>query len=234
MNQYPHDEFDVVPENARREGSHRSFLRVRDPRSGIWTLVVIGLLALVLGAVMFFVVQPQAQTATSEGDESTGSTSTSAPAKSSGSADTATSTQGGGSEAPASTDASDQGSTAGSSANDPASSSSSTSGTESTDGSSSSSDQSGAADLSIAVGVYNGTGRAGLASGSATALQNAGYTNVRTANWTKRAGVSAVYYKLNSAKETAQAIAAKLGINTVVQTNNIPSQISVVVGTDLG
>lgn len=224
MTQYPRDEFDVVPENARREGSHRSFVRLRDPRTGIWTLIVIGLLALAVGAVMFFVVHPKVETVAGDADSGTSQSEDSGDeAKSSdkaGSSDQAKSTDkakdGGEGEAKKSDEAS---APASSGASESASSSPSSSSSDS-------------ADLSATVGVYNGTGRSGLASGSASTLKSAGYTNVSNANWTKRTSVSAVYYKDAASKATAEAIAKRLKISTVVQTANIPSPVSVVIGTD--
>lgn len=219
MTQYPHDEFDVVPENARREGSHRSFVRLRDPRTGIWTLIVIGVVALAVGAIMFFVVHPQMQTAS--GDTEPG-TSQGEDSGDDGASDDASGSAAPTSSAPA---PSSDGSQAPSNSASPSDSAS-----PSTDASPSSGDAD--ADLSAPVGVYNGTGRSGLATGSASTLKSSGYTNVTTANWTKRTSVSAVYYKSAASKATAEAVASRLKIGTVVQTANIPSSISVVIGTD--
>lgn len=228
MNQYPRDEFDVVPENARREGAHRSFVRLRDPRTGIWTLIVIGLMALVVGAVMFFVVHPQVasvasdvEAGTSQGEGASDQDDAASTGGKSSGADS--------SAAPASGGASSSGSNSSQQPSESGSAGSSSSASPSTGESSGST---GAANLSTAVGVYNGTGRSGLASGSASSLKNAGYTSVTTANWTKRTSVSAVYYKDAASKATAEAIAKRLKISTVVQTANIPSPVSVVIGTD--
>lgn len=230
MNEYPRDEFDAVPENSRREGAHRTFVQLRDPRKGVWPIVICGVLALVVGLVSYFVIAPKADKAIHTEPSSTSA--------SQGAAGT-------GSKAPESTGASQTPSASGSATpsatplDTPTETPSETrSSSESTPSSSESSSSpatsSSSADVkkSTRVGVYNGTGVSGLAGGSSSTLRGAGFANTSTGNWTKRAAVSAVYYKTSDLADTAKEIASELGISAVVQTSNIPSAVSVVIGSD--
>lgn len=61
MSKYPHDEFDKVPVNGDREGTHRAFVSFQDPRRGLWPVLICGVLALAVGAVMFFGVLPHSK-----------------------------------------------------------------------------------------------------------------------------------------------------------------------------
>ena len=226
MNEYPRDEFDDVSEHTRREGAHRSFVQLRDPRTGLWALIVCGVLALIVGVLMFTVVKPWASSALSTASESTETTT-------SGSA-TGAASSAAGSAAPSSSESAPASTEASGSA--PASSeapSTSASASESTAASSTpASTSAAAADLSTSVGVYNATSVSGLAQKSAATLSNGGYSTVRTNNWGKKASTSTVYYKTSANRAMAEAIAAKLGISSVAQVSNIPAPVSVVLGAD--
>ena len=227
MNEYPRDEFDAVPENSRREGAHRTFVQLRDPRKGVWPIVICGVLALVVGLVSYSVIAPKADEAihaepssTSQGTAGTGikapeSTGASQTPSASGSATP--------SATPSETPTETPSETSSSSESTPSSSESSSSPTTSS--------SSANVNTSARVGVYNATGVSGLAGGSSATLRGAGFANTSTGNWTKRASVSAVYYKTSDLAETAKEIASELGISAVVQTSNIPSAVSVVIGS---
>lgn len=227
MNQYPRDEFDAVPERSQREGVHRSFLSVRDPRRGVWIIVVFGVLALIVGVCMYIFVRPMAIAAneTEEDPASSSAAASSAPASAaSSSAASSSAATSAASSAPSSAVSSAPSSSA------PSSSASSTQ--ESSEAASSSASDSASADTSLSVGVYNGTKVSGLANGSASSLRDEGFSSVTTGNWTKSAASSAVYYRSADSEATAHRIASRLGISTVYMTSNIPVEISVVIGAD--
>lgn len=85
-------------------------------------------------------------------------------------------------------------------------------------------------DHGIAITVYNGTGRTGLAAQNAATLQGAGYTNVNARNPNDPStlpSVSTVWYQNASDLATAQDVAARLGISQVVQVSGIATPIAV-------
>lgn len=82
------------------------------------------------------------------------------------------------------------------------------------------------------IGVYNGASVAGVASAGEEAMTEAGFTNIVADNWTKPAGVSAVYYTSEAYRVTAEKAAEVLNIEEVLQTSNIPNRVTVVLGTD--
>ncbi|ALG28112.1 hypothetical protein AOZ07_03275 [Glutamicibacter halophytocola] len=82
------------------------------------------------------------------------------------------------------------------------------------------------------IGVYNGANVAGVAGAGEEAMAEAGFTNIVADNWSKPADVSAVYYMSEAYRTTAEKAAEVLNIDEVLQTNNIPDRVSVVLGTD--
>jgi cytoskeletal protein RodZ len=213
MTQYPHDEFDDVPERLEREGTHREFVRVKNPRVGLWVLVIIGVAVLVFGLIMYTVLRPAD---VNKDDDASDAPSTSAPA-SSAPASATPSESAGKSATPTSPAATE--STKASKSTSPTPSSS--------DASSSPASE---VDHSVSVGVYNSTGQTGLAAQKATALRQAGFTSVSNSNWTRQNDSSAVYYKGAEQEATAKDVAKTLGISNVVQTSNIATPIAVVIG----
>jgi len=222
MNEYPRDEFDDVSERTRREGTHRSFMSVRDPRRLLWPLLICGVLALVVGLVMFTVVRPWAATQAPAASQSPAASDSVAPTGTAAASGTPAASPDAASEdagAPASqTSAYTEPAASESASETPATSESTTAG--------------GGADLSVSVGVYNGTKAGGLASAAASSLRAQGFTSVTTSNWTKAASTSTVYYKDAADEATARAVASELGISQVYRTSNIPRAVSVVVGAD--
>lgn len=217
MTQYPHDEFDDVPERTQREGAHRTFLSVRNPRVGLWVLVVLGIVVLIIGIIMFTVVRPGLNSDDDDDDAPLGDDlSSSAPATSG-----AASSDAAGSAGPSPTPAPTQ------SASESSEPEESEAPSESASESSSPSQE---VDHSASVGVYNATTQNGLAAQKVQTLQGTGFTSVTDGNWTKPATESVVYYKSDDQEATAKAVASALGISSTYQIENIPSEITVVIG----
>ncbi|WP_336852322.1 LytR C-terminal domain-containing protein [Sinomonas albida] len=87
------------------------------------------------------------------------------------------------------------------------------------------------ADKTLAVGIYNATSTAGLGNRAATAARNAGWTVGGVGNWTgSPVSSSVVFYKDASQKASAQALAADLGIATVLQAQQLGYPLAAVVG----
>jgi len=82
------------------------------------------------------------------------------------------------------------------------------------------------------IGVYNAANLAGVAGAGEQAMTEAGFTNIVADNWTKPADVSAVYYMSEAYRTTAEKAAEVLNIDEVLQTNNIPNRVTIVLGTD--
>lgn len=82
------------------------------------------------------------------------------------------------------------------------------------------------------IGVYNGASIAGIASAGQEALADAGFTNITASNWTRPAETSTVYYTSEAYRTTAEKAAEALNIDEVLQTQNIPNRVTVVMGAD--
>lgn len=222
MSKYPSDEFDRVPEYTDRQGVHRLGAgMVPARRGGLWPILVFGIAAIIIGLVAFFLLRPLF---TGNDDGASPSASSSPSASVSASAEPSESASAEASES-AGLDASaspGEGAEASESALlEPSESA------EVSEGA----DESGVLDRSLPVGVYNGAGISGLAGEIAGALQNAGYTQVSSGNWTQSVEPSVVYYRNDWAATTARDVANELGISTIYQTENIPIEISVVLGS---
>ncbi|MDR2255220.1 MAG: LytR C-terminal domain-containing protein [Arthrobacter sp.] len=226
MNEYPRDEFDDVSEHTRREGAHRSFVQLRDPRTGLWALIVCGVLALIVGLLMFTVVKPWATSTLSTTGETSSASSATGSSKASASSTAASSEAA--STAAQSTDASTPASTTEAESQAPTTTAPSTTAPSTT----APSTTAAAADLATSVGVYNGTSTTGLAQRFASTLTSAGYSTLRTGNWTRKEASSTVYYKTAADRATAEDVASRLGISSVMQVANIPRSVSVVLGAD--
>ena len=87
------------------------------------------------------------------------------------------------------------------------------------------------ADRTLAVGVYNATTTAGLGNRAATAARNAGWTVAAVANWSgSPVSSSVVFYRDASQKASAQALAADLGIATVLPAQQLGYPLAAVLG----
>ena len=82
------------------------------------------------------------------------------------------------------------------------------------------------------IGVYNGANIAGAAGAGEEILAEAEFTNIVTDNWTRDAETSTVYYMSEAYRTTAEKAAEVLGIDEVLQTQNIPNRVTVVLGAD--
>ncbi|MDP9886328.1 cytoskeletal protein RodZ [Sinomonas atrocyanea] len=210
MNTYPRDEFDAVPEAPRRQGVHRtrgesSADSGRTPSGrGLRWILAAGILALVIGAVSFFVLprlglpgEPAAASAaTSPAPSSARSTpapSTSAPGKQSASPSQAPSSAAAGSTPTASAPA--------------------------------------GADQSLEVGVYNATSTAGLGNRVAATARSAGWTVSTVGNWSgSPVDGPVVYYRSAEDAASAKALAAEVGVPTVLEAPALGLPLAVVIG----
>ncbi|GHD10622.1 LytR C-terminal domain-containing protein [Zhihengliuella salsuginis] len=230
MSKYPSDEFDRVPEYTDRQGVHRleaGMAPVR--RGGLWPILIFGVAAILIGLVAFFLLRP-----TFGGEQqaapSTASSSASVSASASGSADD-------GGASGSADESAGAGESDASASGDPdvADESDAADVVDESPGADASEDSAadeseGVLDRSLPVGVYNGSGIGGLAGSNSATLRSAGYSQVTSGNWTRPVEPSVVYYNNDWAAATARDVANELGIGTIYQTENIPTEISVVLG----
>lgn len=236
MSKYPSDEFDRVPEYTDRQGVHRLAAGMAPARrGGVWPILIFGIAALLIGLVAFFLLRPvfAGEQQAAPGSE------TSAPASVSASASASAE------EEPVSASGAPSGSASASVSSSEATGSGEPDVAEETDAAdvvdespeadasedTASDEAEGVLDRSLPVGVYNGSGISGLAASNSSALQSAGYTQVSSGNWTRPVEPSVVYYTNDWAATTARDVADQLGIGTIYQTENIPVEISVVLGS---
>ncbi|MDQ0261305.1 LytR C-terminal domain-containing protein [Sinomonas atrocyanea] len=210
MNTYPRDEFDAVPEAPRRQGVHRtrgesSADSGASPSGrGLRWILAAGILALVLGAVSFFVLprlglsgEPAAAAAATS-SASGPARSTPAPSTSAPGTPSATPSQAPSSAAPSSA----------STASAPA-----------------------GADQSLEVGVYNATSTAGLGNRVAATARAAGWTVSTVGNWSGApVDGPVVYYRSAEDAASAKALAAEVGVPTVLEAPALGLPLAVVIG----
>lgn len=215
MNTYPRDEFDAVPEAPRRQGVHRtrgesSVDRGGSPSGrGLRWILAAGILALVVGAVSFFVLprlglsgEPAAASAATASASSsargTAAPSTSAPSTSAAGTPSAPPSQAPQSAAP---------------------------------GSSSTPSAPPGADQSLEVGVYNATSTAGLGNRVATTARSAGWTVSAVGNWSGApVDGPVVYFRSPEDAASAQALASEVGVTTVLEAPALGLPLAVVIG----
>ncbi|MGL3807714.1 LytR C-terminal domain-containing protein [Paeniglutamicibacter sp. R2-26] len=215
MTNYPRDEFDRVPEFSNRSGAHRAngwaaAASGRGARPGLRWLMVFGVVALLVGVFSFTALPKLLNDGGAKPPSNVAASGTASSATPSESKEPETE-----SESPKESDKSSEPADASESEADPSESASSLAGD---------------VDLTLKVGVYNGAKKSGLANTVRTTLQNAGFTNVSAANWTKQVASSTVYYRNEASRATAEEAAKELGITSVVKTSNIPGNIAVVLG----
>ncbi|WP_138444594.1 LytR C-terminal domain-containing protein [Sinomonas susongensis] len=202
MSTYPRDEFDDIPETPRRQGVHRTRTVAATGRRGAfaWVLVAAAVVVVLVAVALFLVPKLLHPTAAPAPASTSRTTASSAPSPS------ATASP---SSAPAS--------------------SSTASG--STSSASSAPTSAAAADRSLAVGVYNATTTAGLGTRVATTARSAGWTVAAVGNWSgSPVNTSVVFYRDPSEKASADALAADLGIATVLQAQQLGYPLAAVVG----
>ena len=221
MTNYPRDEFDRVPEFSNRSGSHRAngwaaAAATSGVRPSLRWLMVFGVLALLVG-VFSFTVLPKLMGNGNNPPPVAGASSTPTETSDDESKNNESDEQ----TSATPTDESDQ-SADPNETEDPLAS-------ESTDATDSSDDSD--ADMTQAIGVFNGAQRSGIAGTVRTTLLNAGFTNVSASTWTKKVTYSTIYYADPSYKAVAEKVGEELGITSLIQTTNIPGKVAVVLGT---
>ncbi len=208
MSKYPRDEFDKVPENSSRRGVHRNFNDA--PRSGLVPILAFAVLALLIGAVAFFVLPklgfgPSPSTVTSSapspGTPSPGTPSPSAPSS-------------------------------GAKASSPAAASTPrTSPSGLATASPTQAPEAGAVNKMTPVSVLNASGMVGLAAKYGSMVTDAGWPVSQTANWAGAAQPSSViFYSSADDKADAEALGNLLGITRTVQTIELQVPLAVVLG----
>ena len=214
MSQYPRDEFDKIPESASRQGVHRE--RLVPPRSsGLALKILVGVLALAVGLAAYFILPRLGIGQT----ESSASQTTTAPVSE---------TTSDASPAPADDDASEPEP----SPSNPAIQAPTGAPTdEPTEAEPTPSEEPAAIDRAQAVNVYNSTGIGGLASSAAGRVTAGGWTVGQIADWGGAPPqTSVIFYNNASQLAAAQEVAGILGIPTLVETTEVSSNITVVVG----
>lgn len=208
MNTYPRDEFDAVPEAPRRQGVHRtrgesSADGGESPSArGLRWILAAGILALVLGAVSFFVLPrlglPGEPAAASAATSTASARSTPAPSTSTPGTPSASPSQAPSSAAPSSTPTPSV----------PA-----------------------GVDQSLEVGVYNATSTAGLGNRVAATARSAGWSVSTVGNWSGApVDGPVVYYRSAEDAASAKALAAQVGVPTVLQAPALGLPLAVVIG----
>lgn len=239
MTEYPHDQFDDVPEYSDRKGSHRDIAEPSggSASSGLTWISLAAALALVIGAFSYFVL-PTLRSGDAGGPGAAGaggaSVSASASPSASESADagqgSATAQPTDAAEAPA--DAAEPGETPASA--EPTESPEAPESTETAEPtetpepteSPEETEEPATVDYSFPVEVYNASRVGGLAGSVGGSLSGSGFTVATTDNWAGfPVSSSAVFYSSNEV--TAQAVASRLGL-PVVYDGRIPG-IAVVV-----
>ena len=209
MSTYPRDEFDDVPEAPRRQGVHRSRAAVESSRRGIaWVLVSAAVVVLLLAAAFFIgpkLLNPTAASSAA-GTQKPSASATPSPSQS----------------ASASTSSSAASSSAASSSSAATTSPSSTQAPT---------QPAATADRTLAVGVYHATATSGLGNRAATTARTAGWSVAAVGNWSgSPVNTSVVFYRDASQKASADALAADLGIGTVVQAQQLGFPLAAVIG----
>ena len=210
MTKYARDEFDKVPEAASRQGVHRT--ASAPSRVRLWPILAVGVAALAIGLVSFLILPklgfsaPGSQAASSQEASplaGTGSTPSATPDVSSEpSAEASPSASG---ESDTSADAEPE-----PSASDPAPV---------------------FVDKTQSVAIYNATGTAGLASRIGGTVQADGWTLGQVGNWAgSPQQASVIFYHGADQLPNAQALAALLGIPTVVNSTDFQVPLVVVLG----
>lgn len=210
MSTYPRDEFDAVPESPRRQGVHRT--RSTEPRRGLGWIMAAGIAALMIGAAAFFLMPRLADTSSAGIAAPSSAASSAAPTPSATEAST--------SPSPSAAETSPAGAS-------PSPSAAGASPTPTTTAAS----NSGGVNRSLEVGVYNSTGTAGLASRIGDRARAAGWAVTGVGNWSGGpVNTSIVFYRDASAAASARALAADLGIGTVLEAPGLGIPLAAVIG----
>lgn len=199
MSKYPRDEFDAVEENSARYGVHRTSMD--PPRRSLMPLLVVGVVALCIGLLAFFIMPKVLDNNTPPLAGS--NTSASSPAA----AQTTEPPASDATEAPAQPSES--------AAPEP---------TETPT-------PEAVADKSVGVAVFNATGIGGLAARYAGLVTADGWTVSQSANWAGQPQTtSVIFYSDAAQKVNAEELGALLNIPTQVETAELGIPLAVVLG----
>ncbi|TKV28694.1 LytR family transcriptional regulator [Arthrobacter sp. NamB2] len=231
MTDHPRDEFDKIPESSARQGVHRERL-IPAGSSGLGLKITVGILALLIGLGAYFILPRLGLAGATEGASATSITA-------SDPAPTATATAAATSSPTASASESAPSAAAPSASSTPSPAvtpdvSVSTEPTEQVGAAATPSaidEQAGVPDRTQAVSVLNGTGAPGLASSVAGRLAAAGWNSAFPGNWAGTpVDASVVLYSGEAQRASAEAVAADLGITSLVDSPSVASGILVVLG----
>lgn len=218
---YPTDEFDSVPQTPKRAGAHRSWAVFPHPAKRLRSILIVGAFVLAAGILMFTVVRPWS--AEAFGDLKKDEQQAEQP-QASGSASEEGDAEAGTSDEPTGEPSSSDGAET----NGP---------NDAADSSESASDdaESGAPseeELAVPLWVYNANGNAAVTQDAVTHLTEEGFQPVAGGQWSRIEDTSTVYYKNEADGALAAKIAGKLKISGTYQHQNIPQDITVVIGSD--
>ena len=207
MTKYARDEFDKVPESASRQGVHRT--ASAPVRRKLWPVLAVGILALAIGAVSFLILPKLAFT--QAGNEASVSLEAAASPEASV-APSATAEAAPGPQ-PSENPAVEPSPSASTVPSAPTSSP--------------------VADRSQSVAIYNAAGTAGLAGRVSSMVQADGWALGQVGNWAGAPQQTSVIFDSGEAQQAnAEAIAALLGIPTLVSSQEFQVPVVVVLGPD--
>ncbi|MCG7304482.1 LytR C-terminal domain-containing protein [Pseudoglutamicibacter albus] len=240
-NRYPTDEFDSVPETSKRVGAHRNWVEFPSPTKRLRPLLIVGAFVLVVGLVMYIVVRPWAaeafgdfkkdekQTEQPQASPSTTEEASASDTESEEPSPSESDTEGSGADGAESGSADSGGSSSEEAESEESSESPESSGSPSEDEESS---EPAREDRDVPLAVYNSTNRNGMARGAANYLTQQGFQPRVAGQWSRPESTSLVYYKNEADAQVAAKVARSLGISGTYQHQNIPSDITVVLGAD--
>ncbi len=209
--EFPQDEFDEIPYDARYYGTHRKALPQVRQRNSLKWIQLAGALALLIGAFSFLILPTLL--GKDDGGSADPTTAGTETAQSQSPTETATT--------PAQTQTS------------PASESPTEAETTPTETSAPTEAETTPAaniDYQQAVEVYNTAAAPGTAAQGSQTLRNQGFNVAFTGTWQGFAVASStVYYATDAQKDTAEAIAAALNISNVEQ-RQVPAIVVVLAG----
>lgn len=212
MTKYARDEFDKVPEAAARQGVHRA--ASAPVRRKLWPILAVGIAALAIGLVSFLILPKLGFT--QAGNEL--SASLESPAAQEASAAPSASQDASPDSVPS---PSVQPSESPEAKPEASASPSATKAPEAV------------LDKAQGVAVYNAAGTAGLAGRVSSALQNDGWTLGQVGNWAGAPQQTSVIFYAGAAQQAnAEALAALLGIPTLVDSQEFQVPLVVILGPE--
>lgn len=205
MSNYPRDEFDEVPENSARHGVHRATMEL--PKRSLLPILMVGIAALCIGLLAFFVLPRMLDTSGTSGAESPLASESSVAEPAPTTADPVPTTV------------------------EPAPSPSAAATPSAPPSATPSAAPAPSVDKTVPVAIYNATGTSGLAARYSNAVITNGWTVSASANWAGQPQRSSViFYQDATQAANAQELAALLGIPTVVETADLGLPLTVVLG----